>query len=171
MGCAEYLLMQVAMQTVLRYGHIEQGNIGEQIASELCTQHLNMSNVGYMAVKHGLDGVFGDKQGNTVVVESKCEATTGFPTLNRTPKGEDQMSDAWISTRADLMQNQNSSQHSERNSQIGKDIINARDNGSLRCVLVHTNPETGEVRAYERTSSENVRSSSSWQLIGSWKEN
>lgn len=167
--CGEYLMMVVALQTILRYSDKWQGALGEQIANQLAIERLGMSSVGFTAVNHGLDGVFRDSKGNTVVVEAKCTTGNPFSTLSETNNGL-QTSNQWIAANAGLMQREASAQCAGKNSQIGTQIQRALDDGSLRCLLVHSNPETQEVRAYERISEANVRSASSWQLVASWKE-
>ena len=171
MACAEFLLMQTYMQMTIRYGLIWMGNIGEQIANELAINHLGLSPTGFTPVKHGIDGVFTDNKGKTVVVDSKVTAGNPFLLLHETVKSGNnpQLSDEWISLNATLMQRSESAQSVGMNPAIGAQIQKAVVEGNLRSILVHTNFETQEIRAYERISNENIRSASSWKMIDSWK--
>ncbi len=142
-----------SMAVVLaKYGSMMMGDMGEQAAGEMCTQHLNMSPSDFSPAKHGFDGVFTDSLGNTVVMESKCWTN---PPVSSTGRGQigKQMSDAWIEKNAGLMKNPSSAQYKDGyNADTGKQILDAMDPnkpGSLRRILVHTNPTTGEIRTYE----------------------
>lgn len=178
MGCAEYLnqkdwesiylYLTTKMDTINRYGAIMQGNLGEEIANDLAINHLGMTSTGFIPVKHGIDGVFIDENGRTVVMDSKSTAGNPFQLLHPTNSGV-QLTNSWISMNADLMQREASSQCVGLNKEIGEKVQQAIDDKSVRCILVHTNPETQEVKAYERISEDNVRSASSWREIN-WKE-
>lgn len=169
MGCAEYLTVQVFTQTVLRYGHIEQGNIGEEIANELATDKLGFSQVGFAPAKHGLDGVFRDSKGSLVVVDSKCTTGSPFSALHTTNHGT-QLTSTWIGAKAACMQNPNSAQYTPQNARVGSEIQQALNRGEVRTMLVHSNPETMEVTAYELVGKD-VTSPSSWQTVASWQGN
>jgi len=178
MGCAEYLnqkdweaihlYLSTKIDTFNRYGAMLQGDLGEEIAYDIAVNHLGMTPTGFAPAKHGLDGVFVDDKGRTVVIDSK--ATTGnlFQLLHPTVNNGDQLTNDWVYANAGLMQRQESAQCIGNNKAIGERVQQAIENQSIRCILVHTNPETQVVRAYERISEDNVRSASSWQEI-QWK--
>jgi len=174
MGCAEYLLMATAMQTILREYTGEIGRMGEALANEFVRDHLNLQDTGFQPAYHGLDGVFRDSDRNLVVVDSKCTTSNNpFALLDPLKSGDKQLGRSWIESRASLMQNPNSEQckAGPNNSAIGREIQNAlsKNGPGVRSMLVHTNPETQEITAYELVG-EDPGSQDNWEPVGYYTE-
>jgi len=85
-----------------------------------------------------------------------------FSALHTTQHGK-QLGNQWIARQAELMQNQNSAQHTPENARLGEQIQQAIQDNVLRAVLVHTNPETKTVTLYERVSEDKFDMVYQWE--------
>lgn len=189
MGCAEYLKMSVARQTVLNDSPLQEselqtlcraklltmknvlssynreiGKLGEDLSKEALSQRLSMNETVFTPAYHGLDLVFQDAEGKYVVVDSKATTNNNpFSLLHPTRRGT-QLGEDWIRSKAQCMQNPNSAQYTPQNAKIGKELERALDRGEVRTMLVHANPETQEVLTYELLGKD-VRQRDNWELV------
>ena len=161
-GKQDVLTARLLITTIINHWKEIQGKIGEEFVAENVVGALDLLPTHFTAAKHGLDNVFKDSQKNTVVLESKCTTGSPFSALHSTKHGK-QLGDKWIARQAELMQNQNSAQHTPENARLGEQIQQAIQDNVLRAVLVHTNPETKTVTLYERVSEDKFDMVYQWE--------
>ena len=161
-GKQDVLAARLLITTIVNHWKEIQGKIGEKFVAENVVGALDLLPTDFTAAKHGFDNVFRDSQKNMVVLESKCTTGSPFSALHTTQHGK-QLGNQWIARQAELMQNQNSAQHTPENTRLGEQIQQAIQDNVLRAVLVHTNPETKTVTLYERVSEDKFDMVYQWE--------
>jgi len=162
-GKADILAARLLITTIINRWKEIQGKIGEKFAAENVVGALDLVGTRFTPAKHGLDNVFKDPKGNLVALESKCCKGSPFSQLHQSKHGKEFVDDEWFDHKAELMQNQNSAQHTPENARLGEQIQQAIQDNVLRAVLVHTNPETKTVTLYERVSEDKFDMVYQWE--------
>jgi hypothetical protein len=133
-----------------------QGDYGEGIGLKVASEKLDMiPDPRFDQTGRGIDTVCHDREGNMVIVESKC-TKAGIDSLR---KG--QASPEWTEKTAKKMQNEKSDYYTPGNKEIGMEI-DRRGAENVRRIVVTSHPESPFVKAYEG------QKDGKWIPIGQW---
>lgn len=130
-------VVQAALDWIKRYGSIEQGNVGEQIADEYAQRSLHMTPEKFDKRINGFDSVFREN-GKLVIVEAKATKASGLASLGQTKHGREG-SVEWVRQKAEKMIDPTSSFYSEANEKIGREILRVGPE-NVSFVVIHTDP-------------------------------
>ena len=136
-------LTTVVLQTVLRYGNIWQGDIGEEAATEYAVTNLNLHTEKFDKKLHGYDNVLRNSNGRLVIMEAKATKASGLNALGNTNHGKEG-SVEWVEYKATLMCDPTSSFYSPANARIGEEILRVGAK-NVEFLVVHIDPDTQKV--------------------------
>ena len=134
----------------LSSGNLLAGDVGERVAIALAVEKLGLTLTGFKTSKNGFDGIFGSPDGSCyVILEAKNKVdASGLAALSSTKHGK-QLSQQWVNRNLSLMQRPDTSQCTETNRRLAEEISSKMGGTQVRRVLVHLNPHTMNIIAYE----------------------
>lgn len=140
------------------------GKVGEQTAHNVLTSKMDFEETEYEPKHHGVDD-FLKLDGKYVMVETKATVDAhGKDSLDPTTRGK-QASVKWLNHKLDEMSREGSGQYSEANARIAEEIRQQGGAESVQRVLLHLNPYTMNVFAYEGKDAEGRE----WEPIALWE--
>lgn len=146
-------------------GNEEQGDLGEHFCERVAIETLKYMPIEFDKNKHGIDGIYCDKEGNLVVVEMKFTTDkNGKGSLDGSLKKLDEpreLSKVWLEDKLAKMTNKKDNGpdgelYSEKNCEVAKEIKKAMEEKTLRRVLIHIHSQTLNIVVSECDDKENV---------------
>lgn len=146
-------------------GNEEQGDLGEYFAERVAVEALEYIPIDFDKNKHGIDGIYCDKEGNLIVVEMKFttdkngkDSLAGILNNELKPR---ELSKIWLKNRLLKMMDKkdkgpDGELYSEKNCEVAKEIKKAMEEKTLRRVLIHIHSQTLNVIVSECDDKENV---------------
>jgi hypothetical protein len=133
-----------------------QGDLGEQEAAAIAVQRLDLvGEVDFTPGYTGYDGVYRDRAGHLVVLESKFTDLDIDKALKDTKYGP-QMSETWVQRKAELMHNDHSKLYTPGNDRVGIEVLDSEP-GDVRRITVLMNPGDLTAQVYEADAAGNWR--------------
>jgi hypothetical protein len=145
-------------------GNQNQGDFGEHFCERVAIESLGYMPVEYDKHKHGIDGIYINKEGHFVIAEHKFTTDkNGKGSLDGSLKNNDrELSVDWLKNILIKMTDRkekgpDSELYSDVNSEVAKEIKKAIDEKTLHRVLIHVHSQTLNVIVSECDDKENVQ--------------